>query len=63
MGGGGFHIRLAIGALRLIGKAPYVRFFRIKELEQAITAHGFDIVETGNFPAKPPSRFIVARKR
>ena len=52
-----------IGAMRLIGKAPYVGFFSVGGLERMIEAEGFEILETGTFPASPPSRFIVARKR
>lgn len=49
--------------LRLLGIAPLVRCLTIAELEDAITGAGFGIVETGVFPASPPSRFVVARKR
>ena len=34
----------------------------IKKLEDIISAAGFKIIETGNYPASPPSRYIVARK-
>lgn len=50
-----------IGALKLIGKAPTVRFFTEAELESALDRAGFDIVEAGNFPKR--SRYLVARKR
>ena len=52
-----------IRAMQLFGRAPYVRFFRPEELEEMIAEQGFEIVETGSFPASPPARFIVARKR
>ncbi len=55
-------IRVALPVLRLLGKAPDVTFRRIAELETAIARAGFEIIETGNYPAKPPSRYIVARK-
>ena len=55
-------IRAVLPLMQLIGKAPYVNFMRISELEQAVTAAGFEIVETGNYPVAPPSRYIVARK-
>lgn len=61
----GFKFRammLAIPVLQLFGKAPHVGRFSIAELEQAITNAGFEIIETGNHPAHPPSRYIVARK-
>ena len=53
-------MKMAIPVMQWMGKAPYVNFMAIRELEELITSEGFDIVETGNFP--PPSRFVVARK-
>ena len=47
--------------LQLIGKAPFVSFMTIGELESAITAHGFKIIESGSFPATELRRYIVAR--
>lgn len=55
-------LRLLIPLMQLFGKAPFVRFLKIRDLETLIRAEGFEIIETGNYPAKPPSRFIVARK-
>lgn len=56
-------IRIAIPVMQLIGKAPYVRSFSVKELEQTVTAAGFEIVESGNHPkGPPPAHYIVARK-
>ncbi len=54
--------RVVIGAARLVGVAPYVRCMTIAELEGFVTDAGFDVVETGVFPVKPPSRFVVARR-
>ncbi|HPD91319.1 MAG: class I SAM-dependent methyltransferase [Rhodobacter sp.] len=51
-----------IAAMRLIGRAPWVNFLSIERLERQIADAGFQIVETGNYPAAPPARFIVARK-
>lgn len=51
-----------IGAMRLIGKAPFVNMMRVEELEDLIAGAGFEILETGTFPANPPCRFVVARK-
>ncbi len=48
--------------MQIIGKAPYVKITRIKAFEGLISSNGFDIIETGNYPASPPSRYIVARK-
>lgn len=53
---------LALPLLQWLGKAPHVAKFSIATLEDAIRRAGFEIIETGNHPAHPPSRFIVARK-
>ena len=55
-------MRLALPVMQWLGKAPYVNLMRIEELEHAISSEGFKIIETGNYPASPPSRYIVARK-
>ncbi|MFY0616468.1 class I SAM-dependent methyltransferase [Shimia sp.] len=55
-------MKTAIPLLQLIGKAPFVRFFSIAELERSVIRAGFKIIESGNFPADPPSRYLVARK-
>ena len=57
-----WYYRPMIGAMRLIGKAPYVRCFTIAEYDAMIEAAGFRIVETGLYPPTTPSRFVVARK-
>lgn len=54
-------LKAAIPVMQWMGKAPFVRFFTIAELADDITAAGFEIVETGTFPAQPPSHFVVAR--
>lgn len=53
--------RLIITPMQWVGKAPYVRYLRTSECDHLIADAGFDIVETGNYPAT--SRFVVARKR
>ncbi|WP_299685756.1 class I SAM-dependent methyltransferase [uncultured Tateyamaria sp.] len=55
-------LRRAIPILQLLGKAPFVRYETITGLEHDITAAGFRIVETGNYPVRPPSHFVVAHK-
>ena len=55
-------LKLLVPVIQLVGKAPYVNFMTIETLEDAITAGGFKIIETGNYPASPPSRYVVARK-
>lgn len=53
---------LALPLMQMVGKAPFVKFMEIEELEKSINDAGFKILETGNHPAKPPSRFVVAQK-
>ncbi len=53
---------VAVSVLKPLGLAPTVRCLRIAELDALITGAGFEILETGCFPASPPSRFVVARK-
>lgn len=55
-------MKLAIPLMQMVGKAPFVKMLSIRELETAITDAGFDIIETGDFPATPPARYIVARR-
>lgn len=55
-------LRIPIGIMQLFKRAPYVKFVKIDQLEKAIAVTGFEILETGNYPAAPPCRFIVARK-
>ena len=50
-----------IKVMQLFGKAPYVRMYSFDALEGSIRAAGFEIVETGTYPA-PYSRFVVARR-
>ena len=61
--GQGWYLKPMIVAMQLVGKAPFVNFFTVDELERAVRRAGFEILETASMPAKPPSRFIVARKR
>ena len=55
-------MRAMIGAKQYFGQAPYVSFLTPDAIEKAITDAGFDIIESGDYPPKLPSRFIVARK-
>ncbi|NNE42333.1 MAG: class I SAM-dependent methyltransferase [Marinicaulis sp.] len=49
--------------MRLVGKAPdIVRKLNAEELDGAITAAGFEIIERDYLPKKARNRFIVARK-
>ena len=45
-----------------MGKAPYVQSFTVSAFDRMIEAAGFEIVESGNHPVSPPSRYVVARK-
>ncbi len=57
-----WYLRPLIGAMRLFRQAPKVRFFKVAEIDALHEAAGLTIVETGNYPANPPARFVVARK-
>ena len=60
--GGKWYLRPMVKAMQFVGKAPYVRFLKVDELDGMVTDTGFEIVETGLYPPSTPSRFIVARK-
>ncbi len=55
-------IRLALPLIQFFGKAPYVNFMEIRDWDAKVTAAGFEIIESGNHPAHPPARYLVARK-
>lgn len=55
-----FLFKAMIPPMQWLGKAPFVRFLTQKELEDAMIFAGFEIVESGNFPAI--SRYIVAKR-
>lgn len=55
-------LRRAVPLLQWLGKAPFVRFLATAEVEDEIAAGGFEILETGNYPERPPNHFVVARK-
>ena len=56
-------LKMMIWAMRRIGKAPFVKMMSVEDLDTAISDAGFDLIETGTYPNKPPNRFVVARKR
>ncbi len=62
MGNAQWYLRPIIGILQMFGKAPHVAFLKPRDLESMIGDLGFEILETGTFPKRPPARFIVARK-
>jgi len=53
-------MKVILPLMQMVGKAPYVNFMEIEELEDCIASAGFKILESGNHPL--PSRYIVARK-
>ena len=53
-------LRIILPLMQWVGKAPYVKFMEIGELEDLVSSEGFEIIETGTYPS--PSRYIVARK-
>ncbi len=55
-------MRLAVRGLKAVGVLPPIRFLTIARLEAAVEAAGFEILERGLYPERPPSRFLVARK-
>lgn len=61
--GARWYFRPMVKAMQLVGKAPFVRFLQVSEIDHMLVAAGFEIVETGLYPPTTPSRFVVARKR
>ena len=51
---------MALPLMQWLGKAPFVKFMEIAELEGHIKEAGFEIIESSMTP--PPSRYIVAKK-
>lgn len=62
LGGGYRMLQPLVAALRLFGKAPRLDFLTPAVLEREITNAGFKIIARGDYPKRPPSRFIVASK-
>jgi len=62
LGGMAWLFKPLIGLLQLFGKAPPVTFLTIDQLDGHFQDAGFQILETGCFPASPPSRFVVAKR-
>ena len=55
-------MKMALPIAQFLGKAPFVKFMKIDQLEQLIADQGFVIVETCTSPADPPIRYVVARR-
>ncbi len=55
-------LRVLIGAMRLVGKAPFVAFRTVAETEAAVERAGLEIVEAESMGGGVVTRFLVARK-
>ncbi len=55
-------LKPVIAVMQVFGKAPFVHFLSVAQLERHITQAGFEIIEAGDYPKKMPSHFVVARK-
>lgn len=60
--GARWYLRPVVWILQRLGKAPSFRFLKPETIEAAIRDAGFEILETGDYPPKLPSRFVVARR-
>lgn len=61
--GQGFSVwPLVVPIMQAIGKAPYVRFLKVAELEDEFRAAGFEIIEAEAIPRGKPNHFLVARR-
>jgi 2-polyprenyl-3-methyl-5-hydroxy-6-metoxy-1,4-benzoquinol methylase len=58
----GLLLRVVIPVMRALGFAPYVNFVTEASLTADIGEAGFDVVETGMYPEKSRSFFVVAQK-
>lgn len=57
-----WYLKPVLKVMQLFGKAPFVGFLTVEDVDNAIKNAGFRIVETGLYPPKMPSRFVVAEK-
>lgn len=55
-------LRIVIGAMQLVGKAPYVGFLTVADVDGLIERHGLRIVETETMGGAVRTRFVIARK-
>jgi 2-polyprenyl-3-methyl-5-hydroxy-6-metoxy-1,4-benzoquinol methylase len=58
----GLLLRMVIPVMRALGFAPYVSFVTEASLTADIREAGFDVIETGMYPEKSRSFFVVAQK-
>lgn len=62
LGDQGLAVRWVVPLLRVFRAAPYVNFATERSLVTDVTGGGFEIVETGMYPRKSRSFFVVARR-
>ena len=55
-------MKIALPIMQFFGRAPFVAFHTREELEAAFRRAGFEIVESGHFPAGQERLYTVARK-
>lgn len=55
-------VHTVLPVMQLIGKAPYLARLSAADLDRAILAAGFELIETGQGPTKDPRRYLVARR-
>ena len=55
-------LKPVLGLLSVTGRLPHVLFLSRKRLLARMRAHGFQIIESGDFPRRPPRHFVVARR-
>lgn len=55
-------MKVMLPIMQFFGKAPFVAFLSREELEQSFVDAGFEVVESGHFPAGQDRLYTVARK-
>ena len=53
-------MKTIVKVLQTFGRAPFVRFMEVSELEGAIETAGFEIIEAFHKDVKIPARYVVA---
>jgi 2-polyprenyl-3-methyl-5-hydroxy-6-metoxy-1,4-benzoquinol methylase len=56
------YLKPLVWIMQKLGKAPRVHFLKYTQLEDMIRTAGFELLETGLYPASTGSRFIVAKR-
>ena len=62
VGDQGLAVRVAVPLMRAVGLAPQLSFVTEPRLMTGVADAGFEVLETGMYPQKSRSLFIVARK-